>query len=283
MGMVLGTPAYMSPEQCEGKGAIDHRSDIYSLGVMLYEMLTGTLPFEGDLGEVMLAQMVSAPPPPRQRNPAIPPEWEALCLRMMEKQRENRFQSVTDLAHALDDLEGHAQAYDAFRTDRARGNAPGHTMIAPAEGRGLTSDGRVIDGMGETNDSRATVHGSLEQFTARGGPGTPPAQPAPVPVPPYQAPMPRPDPLEPCAVLVSDPRYAGFARTLMVRPGGRWYDVFEVCRTGSVAPPPTLPGDLSLFVTWVEHPYQDPSLAAVVFLSLRTGWSTVVLCPRARW
>ncbi len=305
MGMVLGTPAYMSPEQCEGKGAIDHRSDIYSLGVMLYEMLTGTLPFEGDLGEVMLHQMFTAPPPPRERNPAIPPPWEALCLRMMEKQRKNRFQSVTDLAHALEDLEGHAAAYDAFRTSRADGHAPGHTMIAPAEDLGLTSDGRVIDAQGETNDSRATVHGSLDQFV-RGGSGRtsapvapPPTNPQPAaapyaawgaypgppvaPVAPSQPPMPRPDPLEPCTVLVTDPRFAGFARTLMVRPGGRWYDVFEVCRTGAVAPPPTLPNDLGLYVAWVEHPYGDPSLAAVVFLSLRTGWSTLVLCPRARW
>ena len=92
-----------------------------------------------------------------------------------------------------------------------------------------------------------------------------------------------PDPVGPCTALATEPRYVGFARTLMVRPGGRWYDVFKVCRTGGAAPPPTLPPDLSLFVTWVEHPYLDPSLAAVVFLSLRTGWSTVVLCARARW
>ena len=94
---------------------------------------------------------------------------------------------------------------------------------------------------------------------------------------------PAPDPVGACNALVGDPRYGGFARTLMIRPGGRWYDVIEVCRTGMVATPPTLPIDQQLYVTWVEHPHPDPSLAAVVFLSLRTGWSTVILCPRARW
>jgi hypothetical protein len=90
------------------------------------------------------------------------------------------------------------------------------------------------------------------------------------------------DPRRGCAELVEDPRHAGFARTLMARPLGRWFEVIELCQTARVAMPAALPPDLSLFVTWLEHPYPDPSLAAVVFLSLRSGWSTVVLCARAR-
>ena len=61
----------------------------------------------------------------------------------------------------------------------------------------------------------------------------------------------------------------------MSRPVGRWFEVAE-------AQPATLPIEIGLFVAWLEHPYPDPSLAAVVFLSLRTGWSAVVLCARAR-
>ncbi|HVV85028.1 MAG TPA: serine/threonine-protein kinase, partial [Kofleriaceae bacterium] len=172
MGMVLGTPAYMSPEQCEGKGHIDHRSDIYSLGVMLYEMLTGTLPFEGDLGEVLLHQMFHAPQPPRERNPAIPPEWEALCLRMMEKAREDRFQSVTDLAHALEDLRGHAAAYEAFRTRRAQAGKSGHTMVATPEQLGMAppSAGRAAGAAArESNEGLPTVHVSIDELAALRG------------------------------------------------------------------------------------------------------------------
>jgi hypothetical protein len=58
--------------------------------------------------------------------------------------------------------------------------------------------------------------------------------------------------------------------------------VAELCRVAQVAQPAVLPLDLGLFVAWLEHPYPDPSLAAVVFLSLRSGWSTVVLCARVR-
>jgi hypothetical protein len=86
----------------------------------------------------------------------------------------------------------------------------------------------------------------------------------------------------PCEALVDDPRNSAFARTLMVRPPGFWYQLTEICNTSHVAAPAAIATDLGMFVTWVEHPYPDPSLAAVVFLSLRSGWSTVVLCPRVR-
>lgn len=90
------------------------------------------------------------------------------------------------------------------------------------------------------------------------------------------------DPRSGCAALIEDPRHAAFARTLISRPVGRWFEVAEVCQTARVAQPATLPMELGLFVAWLEHPYPDPSLAAVVFLSLRTGWSAVVLCARMR-
>jgi hypothetical protein len=282
IGMVLGTPAYMSPEQCDGKGVIDHRSDIYSLGCMLYEMLTGTVPFDGDIGEILLHQLFHAPQPPRERNPAIPPEWEALCLRMIEKAREDRFQSVTELAHALEDLPGHAAAYESFRAGRAVVGKSGHTMVASADRLGVSPEEA-----GPDLHDRVTVHGSLEEFAARpsGVPGPAPAPEPPPPPPPPSPPPPMvvPDPVAACGALAIDPRYRGFPRALMIRPAGRWSDVVEVCRTATVAPPPTLPLDQQLFATWLEHPHPDPSLAVVVFLSLTTGWSAVLLCPRARW
>jgi hypothetical protein len=90
------------------------------------------------------------------------------------------------------------------------------------------------------------------------------------------------DPRAGCAALVEDPRHAAFARTLMARPAGRWFEVGELCQTASVAQPATLPVDLSLFASWLEHPYPDPGLATVIFLSVRTGWSVAVLCARVR-
>ena len=265
-GIVIGTPAYMSPEQCEGKGAIDHRSDIYSLGVMLYEMLTGTLPFEGSVSDILFAHMTRSPDPPRQRNPSIPPEWEALCLRMMEKAREARFQSVTQLAHALEDLRGHAMAYEAARVERAETGHSGHTLVS-----------------GASNDIRATLRVDVGELAPAGADPAPPPPVASEPIPgapklSYAS----FDPRSGCAALVEDPRHAAFARTLMSRPVGRWFEVSELCQTASVAQPATLPRELGLFVAWLEHPYPDPSLGAVVFLSLRSGWSTVVLCARAR-
>ena len=266
-GVVIGTPAYMSPEQCEGKGAIDHRSDIYSLGVMLYEMLTGTLPFEGEISDILVAHLTRTPDPPRQRNPSIPPEWEALCLRMMEKSREARFQSVTQLAHALEDLRGHAAAYEAARVERAGTGRSGHTLVS-----------------GASNELRQTLRVDVGEVVPTGAYAPappPPAEAAPGPVAPKLT-YASFDPRSGCAALIEDPRHAAFPRTLMSRPVGRWFEVAEVCQTARVAQPATLPMELGLFVAWLEHPYPDPSLAAVVFLSLRTGWSAVVLCARMR-
>ena len=263
-GVVIGTPGYMSPEQCEGKGAIDHRTDIYSLGILLYEMLTGTLPFTGELGDMLRGHLYTPPEPPSRRNPAIPPEWEALCLRMIEKERENRFQSMSEVAHALEDLQGHAMAYE----QRRLANVGRHTMrmFVPGE-----------------QAARQTLHVELEAVPA------PTPVPAPVPAPnPVPAPEPvswsstSHDPRTACASLVTEPRHHAFLRALLSRPAGRWSEVAELCSTATVAQPAAIANDFDLYVTWLEHPLPDPSLASVIFLALRTGWSTVVLTPRAR-
>ena len=111
-GMVIGTPTYMSPEQCDGKGNIDHRADVYALGVMMYELLTGRVPFPGEgFGEVLVAHLTREPEPPRTLNPNIPPEIEAIVLRCLRKQREARFQSMNDMLAAINDPGPHYQAW----------------------------------------------------------------------------------------------------------------------------------------------------------------------------
>ena len=98
-----GTPDYISPEQVLGKRG-DARSDIYALGVMLYEMLTGTVPFSGaNALVVMNDRLRNAPTPPRALNPAIPPELEKAVCRALERDPKRRYASMRDFAWALGD------------------------------------------------------------------------------------------------------------------------------------------------------------------------------------
>lgn len=100
-GALIGTPAYMAPEQAAGK-PVDHRADIYALGLMLYEMFTGAQAFRGDNAiNVALKQMNEAPAPPRQIEPSISPALERVILSCLEKDPDKRFQSVADLESAL--------------------------------------------------------------------------------------------------------------------------------------------------------------------------------------
>jgi len=260
-GVVIGTPAYMSPEQCDGKGAIDHRSDIYSLGVMLYEMLSGTLPFGGDVGEMLIGHLKRTPDPVCVRNPAVPPEWGALCARMMEKAREARFQSMMEVSHALDDLRGHAVAYEAFRTEREQTGHSGHTLVAPGVDATETA-------------SRKTIHAQVAPVAS------PVASPLAAPRASPGVEHPPVDPSEACAALVLDPRHTAFARTLMLRPAARWISVSELARVTDVAIPGVVM--LDLLVTWLMHP-TDPDSAVIVYLSPSTLWRSLTIAKRARW
>jgi hypothetical protein len=90
-GALLGTPLYMAPEQCLGAGRSSDRTDVYAVGVMLYQMLSGELPISGaSLGDVLMGHMVGTPIPLRERNPAIPDGLAALVHRMMAKAPEER-------------------------------------------------------------------------------------------------------------------------------------------------------------------------------------------------
>jgi len=139
-GAVMGTPTYMSPEQCSGNGAVDHRADLYSMGCILYLMVTGRPPFVSlGAGELIGAHLYKPPEPLSQHAPSVSPEFEALVMSLLEKQPDRRVQSARDLGAYLTQI-AQRDGWVPSPTDPGRiskphniedGRAPTHLTPAP--------------------------------------------------------------------------------------------------------------------------------------------------------
>jgi serine/threonine protein kinase len=135
-GTAMGTPAYMAPEQCDGRGAVDHRADIYALGCVMFAMLTGRPPFDGtSAGELIAAHLTEAPPLASSRVPALPGAIERILQRCLCKSAGERFASIAELTRALDAAEQSLRA--PVRPRRAGAGAVAALAIAAAVTAGV--------------------------------------------------------------------------------------------------------------------------------------------------
>lgn len=134
VGVVTGTVSYMSPEQAIGR-ALDHRSDIFSLGAVLYEMLTAHLPFEGETPVEIIDKIIHAEPMPVTRlNYGVPPDLERVVRKCLEKDRERRYQSVRDLLIDLRNLQRDSDSGSQATTSGLRRNTQVVTRSRPRKG-----------------------------------------------------------------------------------------------------------------------------------------------------
>lgn len=129
-GAIKGTPHYMSPEQAKGK-RLDHRTDLYALGVMAYECATGSPPFQGPTLAVIASHVNAQPDPPRSRNPAVSANFEALILRLLAKDPEARPSSGGEVAASLRELIATDPSLREADAAVASNGSPGPAMITP--------------------------------------------------------------------------------------------------------------------------------------------------------
>jgi len=260
-GSLLGTPHYMAPEQAENVKKVDHRADVYSLGCILFQMLTGRVPFPGEgFGEVLVRHVREPPPLPSRLNPAVPPALEKIVLHALAKKPEFRFASMDEFRGALRDPERFSQTLDG----------QGGIKLTPDGGMAAVG----VAGMGPPPEAPPSPSGRFPQQSPRALSSDAPtmlAQPAPDPAAIARAqaeaqrgrheaataPTPqrpdsqrRPDPqrivaARPAKATVAEavrprrksraPLYAALGVLVVVAGGAAWYFVAGPGRGGHVA------------------------------------------------
>ncbi|MFH2007629.1 MAG: serine/threonine-protein kinase, partial [bacterium] len=188
-GQIIGTPHYMSPEQAQGELNLDHRSDIYSLGAIMYEMFTGRLPFDAESVQRILVRLLTEePPPPRTQKPDLPEDIEAVILKAMAKDPAARYSTMAELDRAIAQLYAHhvggdlstpastaglgvSQEHPAYQP---RGDGFGTGPTLAAGGSALGDSGQDLGG--------TTGEGVVRSIPSTGGWGTTGGSPTPDPI-----------------------------------------------------------------------------------------------------
>ena len=142
-GIVMGTPWYMSPEQCEGRGQVDHRADIYALGVVMYEMITGRVPFLGEgYGEVLVQHLTQTPQAPSTFR-GVAPHIEAVIMKALQKRPDMRFPDMDEFMRAISDPIGYIDAMGGIGAFSSRiimpSNLAGNAVALPVTYAGSAS------------------------------------------------------------------------------------------------------------------------------------------------
>jgi serine/threonine protein kinase len=178
-GMLMGTPEYMSPEQASGEH-VGPASDIYSVGILLYELATGRVPYKAETPVAVAIKHLTAPlPPPRTINPALYPEVEAVVLKALAKVPAERFSSAADLAVALSHAAHSAQSAHesptvleaSSTTEREGGTDVGGTSTTPRMRPGLAESAHVaerVDAASASTTTAENLRSSAASPTSRG-------------------------------------------------------------------------------------------------------------------
>jgi hypothetical protein len=158
----------MSPEQCAGRSTIDARSDVYALGIVMYEMLTGHVPFKGEgFGDIVVAHLTETAKKPSELRPDIPPAFDAIVMKAINKEVEGRFQSMDEFRVALSDPEAFARSPSAVAEVAKVMAAATATLPVPAE-PAAPSVTSAVTKMPSTNDAATMIAVKKKNTTLSG-------------------------------------------------------------------------------------------------------------------
>jgi eukaryotic-like serine/threonine-protein kinase len=265
-GSLMGTPLYMSPEQCKGAGVLDHRTDIYSLGVMLYEMLAGRPPFTAEgVGELFAKHMLEEPPHLTEFAPQTPPHMAAAIMKSLAKEPDARFPNMEEFRKAV---VGEIRLSGPMPTGarRAASSTMAQTMSAKASTT-LSSASSEIDEIAFDRPARRTkmAVGVVVGLVAVAGIAflvAPKSKPAPAPAAASTAPV-------PAAVVTPPPTAAVLKKTVTLRfeadpPGAHVFNKDDDKDLGVVPVEIQLPKDEGDEVGYVFRlaGYRDKALSA---------------------